>query len=66
MRLPRWLGGKSEINSHFGSAPVFRKWKLADPRVHKVLDSYEVLGGPHTFNTGLGEFEVRDGKIQKS
>ena len=44
------LGGKAEINSHFGSAP-FQEQELADPRVHKVLDSYEVLGGPHTFNT---------------
>ncbi|HXO70487.1 MAG TPA: ABC transporter substrate-binding protein [Bradyrhizobium sp.] len=43
------LGGKAEINSHFGSAP-FQEQELADPRVHKVLDSYEVLGGPHTFN----------------
>lgn len=43
------LGGVSEINSHFGSAP-FQDQELADPRVHKVLDSYDVLGGPHTFN----------------
>ncbi len=48
--LASMLGGKSEINSHFGSAP-FQEMELADPRVHKVLDSYEVLGGPHTFNT---------------
>jgi NitT/TauT family transport system substrate-binding protein len=43
------LGGKAEINSHFGSAP-FQEQELADPRVRKVLDSYDVLGGPHTFN----------------
>jgi NitT/TauT family transport system substrate-binding protein len=24
--------------------------ELEDQRVHKVLDSYQVLGGPHTFN----------------
>jgi NitT/TauT family transport system substrate-binding protein len=48
--LAAMLGGHSEINSHFGSAP-FQEMELADPRVHKVLDSYEVLGGPHTFNT---------------
>jgi NitT/TauT family transport system substrate-binding protein len=47
--LASMLGGKSEINSHFGSAP-FQEMELADPRVHKVLDSYDVLGGPHTFN----------------
>jgi NitT/TauT family transport system substrate-binding protein len=43
------LGGHSEIDAHFGSAP-FQDQELADSRVHKVLDSYEVLGGPHTFN----------------
>ena len=44
------LGGHSEINAHFGSAP-FQDIELANPKVHKVLDSYEVLGGPHTFNS---------------
>lgn len=43
------LGGHSEIDAHFGSAP-YQEQELADPRVHKVLDSYDVLGGPHTFN----------------
>lgn len=43
------LGGHSEIDAHFGSAP-FQDQELADPRAHKVLDSYDVLGGPHTFN----------------
>jgi NitT/TauT family transport system substrate-binding protein len=43
------MGGKSEITAHFGSAP-FMYQELEDKRVHKVLDSYEVLGGPHTFN----------------
>jgi NitT/TauT family transport system substrate-binding protein len=43
------LGEKSGINAHFGSAP-FMYQELADPRAHKILDSYEVLGGPHTFN----------------
>jgi NitT/TauT family transport system substrate-binding protein len=43
------LGGHSEIDAHFGSSP-YQEQELADPRVHKVLDSYAVLGGPHTFN----------------
>ena len=43
------MGGRSEITAHFTSAP-FMYDELADPRVHKVLDSYDVLGGPHTFN----------------
>jgi NitT/TauT family transport system substrate-binding protein len=43
------LGGQSGITGHFGSAP-FMYQELADPRAHKILDSYEVMGGPHTFN----------------
>jgi NitT/TauT family transport system substrate-binding protein len=43
------MSGRSEITAHFTSAP-FMYQELADPRVRKVLDSYEVLGGPHTFN----------------
>lgn len=47
--MAEMMGGKSEITAHFTSAP-FMYQELADRRVHKVLDSYEVLGGPHTFN----------------
>jgi sulfonate transport system substrate-binding protein len=43
------LTGKTEITAHFGSAP-FMYQELQDPRVHRVLNSYDVLGGPHTFN----------------
>jgi len=43
------LSGKSEITSHFTSPP-FVQQQLKDARIHKVLSSYEVLGGPHTFN----------------
>ena len=43
------LSGKSEITAHFTSAP-FMYQELEDKRVHKVVDSYDVLGGPHTFN----------------
>jgi NitT/TauT family transport system substrate-binding protein len=65
--LASMLGGKSEINSHFGSAP-FQDMELADPRVHKVLDSYDVLGGPHTFNTvwANSKFATANPKIMKA
>jgi ABC-type nitrate/sulfonate/bicarbonate transport system substrate-binding protein len=43
------LSGRSEITAHFTSAP-FMYQELEDKRVNKVLDSYEVVGGPHTFN----------------
>jgi NitT/TauT family transport system substrate-binding protein len=43
------LGGRSEITAHFTSAP-FMYQELDDKRVERVLSSYDVLGGPHTFN----------------
>ena len=43
------LGGRSEITAHFGSPP-FQEEEMKDPRARKILDSYDVLGGPHTFN----------------
>jgi NitT/TauT family transport system substrate-binding protein len=43
------LSGKSEITAHFTSPP-FSQQERKDPRVHTILDSYEVLGGEHTFN----------------
>lgn len=44
------MSGKSQISAHLTSAP-YQYEELKDKRVHKVLDSYEVLGGPHTFNS---------------
>ena len=43
------LGGTSDINAHFASAP-FMYEELVKPGIHEVLNSYEVLGGPHTHN----------------
>jgi NitT/TauT family transport system substrate-binding protein len=41
------MGGGTEINSHFASAP-FYYYELATPGVHQVLKSYDVVGGKHT------------------
>ncbi len=43
------LSFKSEIDAHFTTAP-FMYEELLDPRVHTVLSSYDVLGGPHTYS----------------
>ena len=43
------IAGGSEINSHF-SSPPFQYQELQNPNVHKVLSSYDVLGGQATFN----------------
>jgi len=43
------MSGQSEVNAHFGSPP-FQYQELAKPENHVVVNSYEVLGGPSTFN----------------
>jgi NitT/TauT family transport system substrate-binding protein len=47
--LAALMSGSSEITGHFTSAP-FMYEEEASPRIHRVLNSYDVLGGPHTFN----------------
>jgi len=43
------LSGQSEIDAHFGSPP-FQYQEIAKGTTHVVLNSYDVLGGPATFN----------------
>lgn len=43
------MSGGIGINAHF-SSPPFQYTELADPKIHKVLNNYEILGGPATFN----------------
>jgi len=43
------LSGKSELTGHLGSPP-FMFQELKDSKVHTVLNSFDVLGGPHTFD----------------
>jgi NitT/TauT family transport system substrate-binding protein len=42
------LSGGSEITAHF-SGPPFQQQQLRDPRIRKILSSFDVLGGPTTF-----------------
>ncbi|CAN5555496.1 ABC transporter substrate-binding protein [soil metagenome] len=44
------IAGGSEINTHFSSAPFYYQALAANKNVHKVIGSYEILGGPATFN----------------
>jgi NitT/TauT family transport system substrate-binding protein len=37
------LSGKSEVNGHFTVAP-FHRMELADPAVHLVADTYDIMG----------------------
>ncbi len=43
------LSGASEVDSHFTSPP-FQYKEANNPHVHTVLTSFDVLGGPATFN----------------
>jgi NitT/TauT family transport system substrate-binding protein len=43
------LSGRSEVTAHLGSPP-FQYEELERPGMHKVFSSYDVLGGPATFN----------------
>lgn len=43
------LLSKREITAHLTSPP-FQYQELKAGGIHKVLDSYQVVGGPHTFN----------------
>ncbi|BES84274.1 sulfonate ABC transporter substrate-binding protein [Pectobacterium araliae] len=43
------IAGGSEINAHF-SSPPFQYQALEHANVHKILSSYDVLGGQATFN----------------
>lgn len=40
------IKGGTEINAHFGNPPFQEQGLAANPKVHVVLNSYEVLGGP--------------------
>jgi NitT/TauT family transport system substrate-binding protein len=59
--LAQLLNGKSGITAHFTSAPYMYK-ELEDKRVHRVLDSYEVFGGPHTFIVMWGTEKLYKGE----
>ena len=47
------LTGTGGITAHFTSPP-FVQQQLESGKAHAVLDSYDVLGGPHTFNVVYG------------
>jgi NitT/TauT family transport system substrate-binding protein len=53
------LSGTSEVDAHF-SSPPFQYQQLEKPGIHTVLNSYEVLGGPATFNLVWTTTRFRD------
>lgn len=53
------LGGKSEVNSAF-SVPPFQYQQLENAAVHTVVNSYDVMGGPHSFTVAWTSAKFRD------
>lgn len=58
------LSGTSEITGHF-SSPPFQYQQLEKPGIHTVLNSYDVLGGPATFNAvwATSKFRAENPKV---
>jgi NitT/TauT family transport system substrate-binding protein len=44
------ISGGLDVNAHFASAPFYYQSLAGNKNVRKILSSYDVLGGPHTFN----------------
>lgn len=61
------LSGKSEITAHFATPP-FSFQELENPKVKKIVDSYALLGGPHTMNviSTTKNFYDRNPKLTKA
>jgi NitT/TauT family transport system substrate-binding protein len=53
------LSHAGTIDAHFTSSP-FQERELADPAIHRVLSSYDVLGGPCTFDVVYATSRYRD------
>ena len=54
------VSGAGEINNVF-SVPPFQFQQLEHPGVHTVLNSFDVMGGPHTFTAIWCSAKFRDG-----
>lgn len=54
------MTGKTEITAAF-SVPPFQQQQLEKPDIHSVLNSYEVMDGPHTFTVAWTSAKFRDG-----
>ena len=53
------LSGSGTISAHF-SSPPFQYQEVARPGVRKILNNYDILGGPATFNVVWATAKFRD------
>ncbi len=54
------LSGRSEITGHLTSPP-YQQRELQDPKIRRILSSYDVLGGKSTFNAIWTSSKFRSG-----
>ena len=54
------MSGGSEVTSAF-SVPPFQYQQLENPAVHTVLNSFDVMGGSHSFTVAWTSAKFRDG-----
>lgn len=61
------LSGQHEVNAHF-TTPPYSYIELNDPAIHKVMSSYDVLGGQATLIviTTTGKFYNDNPKVMKA
>ena len=53
------LGGKSEVTASF-SVPPFQYQQLEQPGIHTVVNSFDVMGGSHSFTVAWTSAKFRD------
>jgi NitT/TauT family transport system substrate-binding protein len=53
------LSGLGEVTAHF-SSPPFQYQQLKQPGIRRIVNSYEVLGGPATFNVVFAARKFRE------
>lgn len=53
------IGGSSAFDSVF-SVPPFQQQQLEKPGIHTVLNSFDVMGGPHTFTVAWTTSKFHD------
>jgi NitT/TauT family transport system substrate-binding protein len=54
------MSGGGEINNVF-SVPPFQNQQLTKPEIRTVINSYDVMEGPHTFTVAWTSAKFRDG-----
>lgn len=53
------LGGKSEVTAAF-SVPPFQNQQLDNPAIHTVVNSFDVMGGSHSFTVAWTSAKFRE------